>query len=222
MTRASVDDRKFYVLRDLSFYPEVYERIAMGWPLAKLCTFIQEERGELNHIKRGALLSLLRDFRTALPDSVKVQHVAPTTHLEAVARVVEGLDVLEEAERLYRLQMERIDIALKVETDAEMLDPNTHKEIKEARALLEMYHNTQADLGLVNRNLGSIHVEEHRSHQMSLVVEQHGEVAKEALTQKGGQSRVLQAFQRIIMLAEKEKEQANSDAIDVTPAPSST
>jgi tetratricopeptide (TPR) repeat protein len=215
MAKYDIEHKKFEPLRELYFYHEIHERLAKGWPASKVALLIHEERGALDTIKRGPLVSLLREYQKAIPPAEKVEHVAPSTHLEAVAQVQQGIDVLEELQKIYELQMKRIDIAYQGEQEALELNSNTHKEIKEARATLETYHNVQADLGLVQRNLGQLEVNS-RVHQVNMIVNQHGEDAGAVVSQKRGVSRVLKTFDKLLALAEKQRE-SEPVTVDVTP-----
>lgn len=138
-------------LRALKCFDEVYERICGGWPMTQLARFIQEERNEYTDIKQTQLEYLLREFRKTIPAGDLVAKRFPEVFEDAMERVGEGLNELDELQELYRIQMHRIGIDFRTETKINKLMPSMTSEIREARQLLESIAELKMDMGVNNR-----------------------------------------------------------------------
>jgi hypothetical protein len=103
-----VDDRN--PVRTLTCFDEVYKRICEGWPLTEVARFIQEVRTELTEMPRDSLYRSLMSFKATIPPAELVKYTLSSKHVAAEEVISEGIDELQEMEKLYRLQMERIQI----------------------------------------------------------------------------------------------------------------
>ena len=144
-------DTRFQKLRALACYQEVYDRICAGWPLAQVARFIQEERKEYPSISRNGLEQQLASFRKTMPPGDLVQKRFPDVYDEAKKKFEDSVNVLEELEELYRIQMHRIGVDFATEKGIKKLMPSMTAEIREARQLLEAIANLKLDLGILNR-----------------------------------------------------------------------
>jgi hypothetical protein len=153
-------------LRNLGCFEEMKARMLRGWPLKQLARFIQDDNGELEDMPIGALCGTLANFRKTLPPgefanppgecpTVVKERMTPH-HERAIERMKESLDEVEELEKLFRLQMERVKIDNTHEKDNEKLLPSMTQEIRLAKEILESSAQLKMDLGIEKRHLGSI------------------------------------------------------------------
>lgn len=148
---------KFLKLKGLKCFQEVHERIVEGWTLSDVAKFIQEDRQEYTDISPASLNALLNDYRLTIPPAEKAARI-PTVAKRAAVVVDRGLDELEEMQKLYLLQMERIQIDFGKEKMIGKLLPTMTQEVRTAREILQSFADLKMDLGLADRHLGSIDV----------------------------------------------------------------
>ncbi len=146
-------------IRTLGCFQEVYDRILDGWPLTEIARFIQDVKKEAVDITRMGLVSALQDFRKTIPPAELTKKRMTPVYVEAAKTVEEGIDELVELEKLYKLQMRRIDIDVLNEKNIKKLLPTTGQEIRIAREVLSTYADLKMDLGLSKRHLGKMDVE---------------------------------------------------------------
>jgi len=146
-------------VKALKCFTEVHEMITTGWPLTEIAQHVQQLKGESADVTEDALVWALGDYRKDLPPGTLVQKVLPKVFHQAAKELADGLDALAELEKLYKLQMKRVEIDHAVETKIQKLMPNMTAEIRMAKDILESYADMQMDLGLVNRRLGTVDVD---------------------------------------------------------------
>lgn len=140
---------------------EVERRIRLGWSSADLVKMIQEEYGELTHISEKYCARLIEMFRGELPPAdLMLTSKNSTMARHAQRQVVSGLNELEELEKLYKMQMRRIDIDVGNETNINKLFPTTGREIFVAAKLLKQSADLKLDLGLYKKKLGTVEISE--------------------------------------------------------------
>ena len=145
-TRAS-QGAKFVRLKQLRCFTELHERTANGWPISEIARWVQVDKGEYTDVTRGSLTTLLHDYRNALPRTALLGKI-PSVVVKAKEEVEKGLDELKELERLYTMQLERIQIDFNTEKQIKKLMPTMTQEIREAKSLLETYTDLKVALGL--------------------------------------------------------------------------
>lgn len=150
---------KFSKLKSLKCFNEVHQRILDGWPLSKVATYVQQERQEYTDVTNGSLIAVLQEYRAALPPTVLLSKtpLLPTFG-KAMDQLEEGLDELAELERLYKIQMERIQIDFEKEKQIKKLLTSMTPEIRAAKDLLTARAQLKMDLGLDDRHLGTAEV----------------------------------------------------------------
>jgi len=146
-------------VRGLRCFQEVDQRIKEGWPLKDVAKFIQEVKEEMNDITRASVVSQLLDYRASIPPAELMKPRIPRAHVKAAEKVEEGLDELHELQRLYTLQMGRIEIDLKNEKTISKLLPTTGQEVRIAKEILVAYKDLKMDLGLSKRHIGQLDVD---------------------------------------------------------------
>lgn len=196
----TIDDPRFGSLHDLLCYQDVHLRLAAGWASTLVADYIQKEKGELDTVPRDKLTTLLKEYRKAIPDAEKVGHLVPNSEVAAVKRHEEGLDVLAELKLMHERMQERLDIAMAVERQAAMLQPTTHKDIAESRAILMSYHKVQTELGSGPNAVSALDAQ--RNQQINMVVHNYGKDTEKVVDQKRGVARLLRFFDQLESLVD--------------------
>lgn len=146
-------------VRKLLCFKEVYDRILEGWPLSEVARFIQDIKKEATDLTRAGLVATLQDFRQTIPPAELIKKRISPAYTDAVKEVEEGVDELKELEKLYKLQMRRIDIDVQNEKNIKKLLPSTGQEVRIAREILSTYADLKMDLGLSKRHLGQMDID---------------------------------------------------------------
>lgn len=146
-------------LRGLKCFSDVHDRVFQGWPISDLARYIQDDRQEYTDVTRDALIQVLKSYRSSIPPAQLIQKRMPQTFAKAAEKVDEGLDELDELGKLYKLQMERIEIDRGTEKKIHKLLGNMSQEVRVAAEILGRYATLKQDLGLARRNLGTLNIE---------------------------------------------------------------
>jgi len=133
--------------------------ICEGYPLKEVAHFIQEDKKEYTEIKRESLVWLLDDYRKTIPKAELIGRRMPPVFAKAANKVRESIDELEEMQKLYVKQMERLEIDLNNEKKIGKLLTSMPQEIKQAKDILQAIAQLKMDLGLSKRHLGQIDVD---------------------------------------------------------------
>ncbi len=146
-------------LRGCSCIEEVDRRVRTGWSSADITRMIQDEYEELTHLSSSYIKKMVDVYRKEIPPS----ELAMTTTNAKVARravraVNNGLDELNELERLYNMQMKRVEIDVGNEEKINKLFATTGREVFVAMKILKQSADLKMDLGLLKRQLGEVSV----------------------------------------------------------------
>lgn len=155
----SRDNDRFKRLKSLRCFPELHKRVLEGWPSTQVSRYVQDDQQEGGDLTRGALIALVNDYRQSLPRSELIAQRMPQVFNKAAEEVRQGLNELEELEKLYRVQMERIGIDLNIEKNVGKLMPSMTQEIKQAKDILATYAELKMDLGLTQRHIGQVEID---------------------------------------------------------------
>lgn len=157
--RPSSRDYGYERVRELKCFQEVYDRILDGWPIAEIARFIQDIKKESLDVTKAGLMAALQGFRASLPPGELAKKRMPGLLANAANEVEAGLDEMREMEKLYRLQMNRLDIDIENEKKIKKLLPTTGQEVRIAREILSNYAELKMDLGLSKRHIGQMDVD---------------------------------------------------------------
>lgn len=146
-------------LRQARCFHEIDRRLRLGWSSIDCANAIQNEFNELKETSVKYIKKLLDRYRSQIPPAeLSVSSANPVVSRLATRRVANGLDELAEIERLYSLQMARIDIDYNNEVTASKLLDTTAAEMQVAMKLLKISADLKMDLGLVKRQMGSVEI----------------------------------------------------------------
>ena len=133
------------------------ERIRFGYPLTEVAAWLQDEAGECGDLTRDSLVTTLYRYRDDMKPMDVAQRMLPSVVRAAEKQIEQQVDELDELQRLYRLQCERIEIGVQFEKASRVLNKNMTQEIAQAASLLMRRHDIKMDLGVEGgRNLGTM------------------------------------------------------------------
>jgi hypothetical protein len=206
---------KFVRLRSLKCYPEILTRVREGVPLAEVVRFIQQDRQEYTDVTPGSLTTLLTDFRNSLPLAQRAEGHLPEAVSRAMRKVEAGLDEMAELEKLYKMQMDRINIDLASEKKIGKLFATTVKEIQTAAELLVKHAGLKMDLGLTERHIGTLDLDT----TVQDVSQKYGPAVAKVLADPEARKRVTTLAMKLLAAAGKEEPIIiDSEAVEVLPA----
>lgn len=205
-------DEGFQKLRSLRCFQEVYERLLAGWGAPELARFIQEDRTEYGHASRISLVQVLQRFRNTIPPAQFAAQRMPGEIHKAVEEVDEGIDALKELEKLYKIQMERINLDLANERQIKTTLPKMTQEMRVAKEILGGITDLRMDLGLNQRHLGESSV----AVTVQVDVAKYGkESVQRVMADPEKRRKVFNMFERIVALPSRtEKAEAELPVID--------
>jgi hypothetical protein len=153
------DPKKFTRLEALECYQQVATMLKHGYQYMQIAEFIQKN-GEYDDIQQKSLAKILSDYEKERIDDVeKVAHRSPRNLEESLDNLDHDVDVLNELGKLYKLQMERIDLNVKREKQVGMVFKTTGKEVQVALDILREIGSFKQSTGMLKKNLGTLSVE---------------------------------------------------------------
>jgi hypothetical protein len=154
----NVETSKFVRLKSLRCFGEARRWIVSGRDLAAVAEMIHKN-GEYKDLPQQKLEQVLKAFRDTIPPVELLGHMLPEAAIAKASNAIsDGIDVLDELKKLYKLQRERIDIDFEKEKMIGKLFGNMPQEMYVAKGLLESIRDTEAKLGLTKNVLGELHL----------------------------------------------------------------
>lgn len=192
----------FKPLRSLKCFKELHERLVVkGMPLKTTARWVQEERNELTSLTFDAVVKMLHEYRHSIPPAQRAKPLNIVFE-RAADEVLEGLDELKEMDRLYKIQMQRIEIDFQTEKNIKKLLPTMSQEIRTAREILASSAQLKMDLGINDRHLGKVDVE---TTLLADVAEKYADSPAVGKVLEDGDSRrkVLGLAERLLAIADR-------------------
>lgn len=138
---------------------EMDSRIKHGYSLPDLAKWLHEEKGECADLTHDSLVTTLYRYREDMKPMEVAERLLPGIVKEAKVEIERQVDELEELQKLYKLQRERIEIGVQFEKSSRVLNKNMTQEIAQAASILMRRHEIKMDLGVEGgRNLGTLSV----------------------------------------------------------------
>lgn len=148
---------KHHRIKSLLCISELDEMLASGFPLTEVAKWVHEERAECSDITRDSLVTTLQRYRKDMPAKDRASVLLPKVVVDAKEEIAKGLDELGEMEALFRMQLKRVAIGMKFETQTNILNRFMNQEMSLAAMLLQKSHNIKMDLGFNGgRDLGTL------------------------------------------------------------------
>ena len=141
---------RFWKLRKMKCFPEVRAKLVAGVSTVKIARWVQDDCGERNDIKLGSLAAELSALRRSLGSMELVQAMHPGVFDDAVDKLGNGLNELEELAEIYGVQKTRIMDMHEMEKKLKVPHRGTGNEVRIAAELLRTSHQIKADLGALN------------------------------------------------------------------------
>lgn len=196
-------------LRGCSCIEEVDRRARTGWSSTDITRMIQDEYEELTHLTSGYVKKMVDLYRKKIPPSELALSTSNTSVSRRATKVVNnGLNELAELERLYTMQMKRIEIDVGNETKINKLFPTTGREIFIGMKLLKQSADLKMDLGLLKRQLGEVSVVGENAAEIS---SRYNEGVGQVLTDPDSRRKVFGMVNTLLKLGA----QADIDATDL-------
>lgn len=209
--RAKSRESKFSRIKKLKCFLEVQSMILDGFPMSEVARLVQDDHKESTDITRGSLITILNDYRSAIPKADLIAKRMPKVMLDAKKEVEGGLDELAEMQKLFELQMARVSIDATTEKKIRKLMPSMTQEIRTAREILANYADLKMDLGLTTRHQGTLQVDGRFVAEMG---DRYGQAVEKVMADPESRRKVLGAAKRLLALGAKE-----GSVIDVESTP---
>lgn len=133
---------------------ELDDRLIHGINLTELASWLHEI-GHFTDMAHDVLLSTLHRYRNYIRPADVINRELPSTSevLKVINDIGKDIDEVSELSRLYRVQLERIEIGAMFERKTRVINRHMAAEISTAADLLMRSHRVKGDLGL-HRNRG--------------------------------------------------------------------
>ncbi len=150
----------------LPCFDQVRERLLSGWSVPSVAKFIREDQHQLTNYTEQTVCLLLYKYRKTLPPAEllqKAEEILPKqltkVHKVAEERMKNGLNELDEFEKLYALQLDRIGRGMAEEKANNKISSAMSTEFRIAKEILESSAGLKMDLGLSKRHIGTVQAE---------------------------------------------------------------
>ena len=189
-------------LQSAKCFTEIDRRLRLGGTSESLAQAIHDEFDELRDISPKALIRVLDRYRLKIPPAeLSLMSSNSAISRRATRALSEGIDELEELEKLYKMQMERINIDVATEKKIGKLFDKTGSEIFIAMKIVKQSADLKMDLGLTKRQLGSVEVTGQMAAEVGGRYGENG-VGK-TLADPESKKKVLNIAERFMALVEK-------------------
>lgn len=146
---------KHQKIRKLRCFKQLHYRLVSGWTLKECAQWLQKEKGELRKLTEASLIVALGRYRSDIPEDERV--FDPEDAVDPDEFLPKGIEEINETERLYQMQLRRIEHAMGREQTGDALDKHLNPEIALALDLLKRSHEMKMDLGMGGgKNLGTM------------------------------------------------------------------
>lgn len=143
----------FKRLKEIDCFPEIESKIKAGVSPDEVGRWLQEDMFKLCDIKRESVVRQLYRYKSTLsPADLLTATPQPIWVTKAIEKMKRGIDELDELEKLYLLQLQRISRDAETEAKINKLFKGTNKEIQLATELLEKRIKLKMDLGILDKS----------------------------------------------------------------------
>lgn len=198
--------KKHQRILSLECIDEVDNMLINGYSLREVARFVQRERAECTDINEASLVTTLSRYKNDIP-AERFQPDAPIggTVIEGT-KTGEKFDELRELERLYNLQMGRLEKFSR--NEGRVPNAAMSKEVGTATSILKEMYNIKSELGLTGeKNLGTVNIR----HDIQQKIASYGVQVKEVLEDPKSSGRVLS----IVQMIAKRKEELPDDMAEL-------
>lgn len=206
-TRSRNGSTRFAKLKACACFKDVQQRMFEGWPLSQVAKFIQIDRKEYTDVTSASLVSVLQEYRATIPPGKLISQTTLLPIYNKAADAVDaGLDEIKELEKLYVIQLERIELDRALEKKLGKLLTTMTPEIRAAKDILQARAQLKMDLGLTDRHLGTAEVEVNVKADLA---KQHGSPAVEkTLGNDESRRKLLGIAEKVVALSRSKRADA--------------
>ncbi len=153
------EDYDIQLLKELNCFEQIDDLIKNGSKYDEIIKVIRDNN-ELVDLEDDEIKRIIKKYKDSLAPAEVVKIVAPNKWLDTIRKIDNFVNELEELNRLYLLQMERIAIDFQNEKRIGKLFKTTGTEVWYAMKILETMANLKMDMGFVKRDLGRLDIRE--------------------------------------------------------------
>jgi len=199
-------------LRLLDCFPELQAKFKRGYPPTEIAEWLQETKMECTDISRESLITSLHRYKKDLGPIPLASPVVPEVVAAAEEKIAKGLDELEELEKIFELQMCRVNIGHQFEKNSKILNRFINQEVALAAQILQKRHNIKMDLGYDGgRDLGTLNI---RPELVDNLRDRHGEEVVDAMGDAEARGRALSIARSLALLDGEAVEEVLGDDDD--------
>lgn len=147
----------FKSLKELPFFEVIDTKIKQNVAVEELARWIQEDKLQMQDLKRESLVRQLHRYKAALPPG-EVAEVEPLFFAKSIEKLNRGVDEIAELEKLYLYQLKRISMDGETEEKINKLFGGMNREIQLAADLLSKMIDKKMELGLMSREPQQLNV----------------------------------------------------------------
>ncbi len=149
----------FAQLKALDCFNEVDIKIKAGVSIEELARWLQEDMFQMTDIQFDSLKRQLYRYKAELPPAELIQATEEPVYVrKAIEKMKRGINEIEELEKLYLFQLQRISRDAETEAKINKLFKGTNKEIELATNLLEKMLKLKMELGILDKSPNRLEV----------------------------------------------------------------
>lgn len=157
--RPRKDKEKFANLKNLECFPELDVKVKAGISIDEIARWLQDDLYQMTDIQLDSLKRQLTRYKASLPPAELLKATEePLFIREAIQKMKRGINEIDELEKLYLFQLQRISRDAETERKINKLFKGTNKEIELATSLLEKSLKLKMELGLLNKSPNRLEV----------------------------------------------------------------
>ena len=135
-------------ITSLESFPELREKLRLGWSVADVARILQEDKKELIAISRKSIEKTLLAIRTQMKPGEVVEAHLPAFVKKAAEEIESSLNEVDELWKLYSMQIKRLEMGTKNEESVGILLNTTGPEVRIAKEILDAIGKRKNDLGV--------------------------------------------------------------------------
>jgi hypothetical protein len=222
-----VQPSKVRHIKDLPIFPQVHDMILNGHPDVEIARLIHESGLHLDD-ELGTVQAWVGHYRATIPKALILIKHMPKAAIEAHKRVKSSLDLIAEADELYKWQKARALKAVEREKSIDYIIPGGDKEITAASNLLDKCLKMRKEIGLTDRQMADALSSSNQLERFDLDKVYSREGVNEKLKDPVSRVKILNAVEKFIDMASRRIEgnpepiQVGKEVIDITPVRTST
>jgi len=150
---------KFEKLKSLPCFVELDAKIKAGISIEEIARWLQEDMFQMTDIQMDSLKRQLYRYKSSLPPAELMNAAEDQPYVrKAVEKMKRGVNEIEELEKLYLFQLQRISRDAETEQKINKLFKSTNKEIELATNMLEKIVRLKMELGVLTKSPDQLQV----------------------------------------------------------------